>query len=227
MAKKKKKLPTYQEEKLVTNFEAKSERQEEFIDLIDSKEIILCKGPSGSGKTYVALAKALSLLGSYYKQIYLVKSLTVVPEETMGYLKGTVDQKMDPYIMNFTWNIDKICGDGTAKSLIDKGIIKVLPIAFVRGISIDNSIVILDELQNLSFHTFKTLITRIGSRSKYIMMGDVEQIDRRNKEESPLETIFDIFQDSDIVGTVEFTDDDCIRNPIIPELLKTLRDNNI
>lgn len=227
MAKKKKKLPTYQEEKLVTNFEAKSERQEEFIDLIDSKEIILCKGPSGSGKTYVALAKALSLLGSYYKQIYLVKSLTVVPEETMGYLKGSVDQKMDPYIMNFTWNIDKICGDGTAKSLIDKGIIKVLPIAFVRGISIDNSIVILDELQNLSFHTFKTLITRIGSRSKYIMMGDVEQIDRRNKEESPLETIFDIFQDSDIVGTVEFTDDDCIRNPIIPELLKTLRDNNI
>lgn len=227
MAKKKKKLPTYQEEKLVTNFEAKSERQEEFIDLIDSKEVILCKGPSGSGKTYVALAKALSLLGSYYKQIYLVKSLTVVPEETMGYLKGTVDQKMDPYIMNFTWNIDKICGDGTAKSLIDKGIIKVLPIAFVRGISIDNSIVILDELQNLSFHTFKTLITRIGSRSKYIMMGDVEQIDRRNKEESPLETIFDIFQDSDIVGTVEFTDDDCIRNPIIPELLKTLRDNNI
>lgn len=82
-------------------------------------------------------------------------------------------------------------------------------------------------MQNLSFHTFKTLITRIGSRSKYIMMGDVEQIDRRNKEESPLETIFDIFQDSDIVGTVEFTDDDCIRNPIIPELLKTLRDNNI
>lgn len=227
MAKKKKKLPTYQEEKLVTNFEAKSEKQREFIDLIDSKEIVLCKGPSGSGKTYVALAKALSLLGDYYKQIYLVKSLTVVPEETMGFLKGSVDQKMDPYIMNFTWNIDKICGDGTAKSLIDKGIIKVLPIAFVRGISIDNSIVILDELQNLSFHTFKTLITRIGSRSKYIMMGDVEQIDRRNKEESPLETIFDIFEDSDIVGTVEFTDDDCIRNPIIPELLKTLRDNNI
>lgn len=227
MAKKKKKLPAYQEEKLVANFEAKSERQEEFIDLIDSKEVVLCKGPSGSGKTYVALAKALSLLGNYYKQIYLVKSLTVVPEETMGFLKGTVDQKMDPYIMNFTWNIDKICGDGTAKSLIDKGIIKVLPIAFVRGISIDNSIVILDELQNLSFHTFKTLITRIGSRSKYIMMGDVEQIDRRNKEESPLETIFDIFEDSDIVGTVEFTDDDCIRNPIIPELLKTLRDNNI
>lgn len=102
MAKKKKKLPAYQEEKLVANFEAKSERQEEFIDLIDSKEVVLCKGPSGSGKTYVALAKALSLLGNYYKQIYLVKSLTVVPEETMGFLKGTVDQKMDPYIMNFT-----------------------------------------------------------------------------------------------------------------------------
>lgn len=227
MAKKKKKLPEYQEEKLVKNFEPKTKKQQEFIDLIDSKEVILCKGSSGTGKTFVALAKALSLLGSYYKQIYLVKSLTVVPEEELGHLKGSLEQKTDPYIMNFTWNIDKICGDGTAKSLIDKGIIKVLPIAFVRGISIDNSIVILDELQNLSFHTFKTLITRIGDRSKYIMMGDVEQIDRRNKGESPLEKIFEIFKDDDVVGTIEFTDKDCIRNPIIPKILSKLRDHGV
>lgn len=140
----KNKLPTYQKEKLVQNFEPRTDKQQKFVDLINSKEIILCKGPSGSGKSYVALARALDLLGDYYKQIYLVKSLTVVPEEELGHLPGDVAHKMDPYIMNFTWNIDKLCGEGTAKSLLDKGLIKILPIAFARGISIDNSIVIID-----------------------------------------------------------------------------------
>lgn len=102
-----------------------------------------------------------------------------------------------------------------------------MPIAFVRGITFDNCIVIIDELQNTSYHTFKTLLTRIGQDSKYIIMGDTEQIDRRNKNESPLEKVFDIFKDSDIVGTIEFTDEDCVRNPIIPKLLTELRNHGV
>lgn len=225
MAKQKNRIPTYQKQTIELNFKPKTEKQQEFVDLIDSREIILCKGVPGSGKSYVALARALDLLGDYYKQIVLVKSLTTVPEEQLGFLKGSVEQKIDPYIMNFTWNIDKLCGGGTAKSLMDKELIKVLPIAFVRGITLDNSIVIIDETQNLSFHTFKTLITRIGERSKYIIMGDSEQIDRRNKDESPLEEMFELFKNDDIVGTVEFTDEDCVRNPIIPKILSKLRES--
>lgn len=223
----KKRLPAYQQEKLVRNFTPKTSKQQEFIDLIDSKEVVICKGSSGTGKSYVALAQALSLLGDYYKQIILVKSMTVVPEEELGHLKGSLEAKLDPYIMSFTWNIDKICGEGSSKSLMEKGLINVLPIAFARGISIDNSIVIIDEVQNLSYHTFKTLITRIGDRSKYILLGDVEQIDRRSKEDSPLEKIFDIFKDNEDVGTIEFTDEDCVRNPIIPKILSKLREHGI
>lgn len=227
MGKQKNRLPGYQQEKLVKEFQPKTAKQQEFIDLINEKEVIICKGPSGSGKTYVALAKALDMLGSYYKQIILVKSLTTVPEEELGSLPGTVEKKLDPYIMSFTWNIDKLCGEGSAKSLMDKKLINILPIAFARGISIDNSIVLIDEVQNLTYHTFKTLITRIGSRSKYILMGDVEQIDRRKKEESPLEKIFDVFKEDPYVGTIEFTDDDCVRNPIIPKILSKLREHGI
>ena len=227
MAKQKNRLPAYQQEKLVKEFFPKTERQQELIDLIDSNEVVIVKGPSGSGKTYCALAKGLDLLGSYYKQIILVKSLTTVPEEELGSLPGTVEKKLDPYIMSYTWNIDKICGEGAAKSLMDKKLVSVLPLAFARGISIDNSIVIIDEVQNLSYHTFKTLITRIGYKSKYILLGDVEQIDRRKKEESPLEKIFDIFQGDENVGTLEFTDADCVRNPIIPKILAKLRENDI
>jgi phosphate starvation-inducible PhoH-like protein len=227
MGKQKNKLPGYYQESLVKNFEPKTKKQEEFIKLIDEKEIVICKGSSGSGKTFVSLAKALDLLGNDYKQIILVKSLVTVPEEATGFIPGDIEKKMDPYMMNFTWNIDKICGEGSAKSLMDKKLIKVLPIAFARGISIDNSIVLLDESQNLSYHTFKTLITRIGDKSKYIIMGDTEQIDRKKKEESPLERIFEIFKDDPIVGTIEFTDEDCVRNPIIPKILKKLRDSGI
>lgn len=227
MGKQKSKLPTYQQEKLVKNFSPKTDKQQELIDLIDKKEVVIVKGPSGSGKTYTALAQSLDLLGPYYKQIVLIKSLTTVPEEELGSLPGTVERKLDPYIMSYTWNIDKLCGEGAAKSLMDKKLISILPIAFARGISIDNSIVIIDEVQNLSFHTFKTLITRIGERSKYILLGDVEQIDRRRKEESPLEKIFEIFKDNEVIGTLEFTDEDCVRNPIIPSILYKLRENGI
>lgn len=110
---------------------------------------------------------------------------------------------------------------------MDKKLIEVLPIAYIRGLSIDDSIVILDETQNLDFHTFKTLITRIGNNSKYIFLGDIEQVDRKNKKESCLKTIIEIFKDSDIIGTVEFNDSDCVRNPIIPKILEKLRENNI
>lgn len=227
MAKKKKKLPFVHEENLVKYFQPKTDKQKELINLIYEKEVVIIKGSPGSGKTFVSLATALNLLGDKYKQIILVKSLTTVPEEELGFLKGTLQDKMDPYIMSFTWNIDKLCGYGAAKSLMDKKLISVLPIAFARGISIDNSIVIVDEAQNLSHHTFKTLLTRIGDNSKYIFMGDVEQIDRRNKKESPLEKMYDIFETNEDIGTIEFTDEDCVRNPIIPKILSTLREHNL
>lgn len=213
--------------RFITEIEYIGEIEQQCISIDSEEHLYLTDNHVVTHNTYCALAKALDLLGTYYKQIILVKSLTTVPEEELGSLPGTVERKLDPYIMSYTWNIDKLCGEGSAKSLMDKKLITVLPIAFARGISIDNSIVIVDEVQNLSYHTFKTLVTRIGDRSKYILLGDVEQIDRRKKEESPLERIFEIFEVDDNVGTLEFTDADCVRNPIIPKILSKLRENGI
>lgn len=113
------------------------------------------------------------------------------------------------------------------KKMYDQGIIRVLPLAFVRGISIDNSIVIIDESQNLSFDAFKAIITRIGTNSKYVFLGDVEQIDRKKKEESCLASILKTFEYEDYIGTIEFSDEDCVRNPIIPKILEKLREINV
>ena len=227
MGKKEKNRLPEKQSALVKDFHAKNYKQQQLVNLIEDKEVILATGVAGTGKTYVALATALSLLGPIYKKVVLVKSVTTLPGEEIGFLKGGMEQKMEPFVMSYVWNIDKICGQGSASSLMNKKIVEVLPLAFIRGLSIDNSIVIIDEAQNIDTHTFKTMMTRIGEDSKYIFLGDVEQIDRKKKSESCLQKVMDIFKDSPIMGTIEFTDEDCVRNPIIPKILSILRENGI
>lgn len=227
MGKKEKNRLPEKQSTLIKDFNAKNQKQQRLVNLIKDKEVILATGVAGTGKTYVALATALSLLGPIYKKVVLVKSVTTLPGEEIGFLKGGMEQKMEPFVMSYVWNIDKICGQGSALSLMNKKIVEVLPLAFIRGLSIDNSIVIIDEAQNIDTHTFKTMMTRIGEDSKYIFLGDVEQIDRKKKSESCLQKVMDIFKDSPIIGTIEFTDEDCVRNPIIPKILSVLRENGI
>ena len=212
---------------LVNEFYPKNDKQQELINLIKNKEITVVSGPAGTGKTYVTLATALSLLGNVYKKIILVKSVTTIPGEEIGFLKGDMEQKMEPFVMSYMWNIDKICGQESSTSLLNKGLIEILPLAYIRGLSIDNSIVIIDEIQNIDTHTFKSIITRIGDDSKYIFLGDIEQVDRRKKQESCLQQVLDIFSEDKLVGTLVFTDEDCVRNPIIPKILNKLRENGI
>lgn len=222
----KSKLPE-EKSSLVGGFKPRTDRQAELYSLIHKKEVTIAIGPPGTGKSYVTLATALNLLNKGYDSIILVKSVTTLPGEELGFLKGGIAEKMEPFMMSFTWNIDKIAGKDASKNLIDKNLIQILPLAYIRGISIDNSIVILDEVQNFSAHTLKTIMTRIGENSKYILLGDIEQIDRKKKEESCLKSVLEAFKDCDFVGTIEFTDEDCVRNPIIPKILEKLREINI
>lgn len=218
MAKSHKKLPE-KHSKLVENFYPKTDSQRQLIRLIEENEIVVTKGLPGSGKTYVTLATALNLLGDVYKKIILVKSVVTLPGEEIGFIKGSTQDKMAPFMMSYTWNIDKLLGPHAADELIDKGLLQIIPLAFFRGLSIDSAIVIIDESQNLSLDLFKTIITRIGENCKYVFLGDTEQIDRKKKSESCLQNIIDWFSDTDVIKTFSFTDKDCVRNPKIPLIL--------
>ena len=202
-----------------------NQRQKDFVQSIEKNEITICTGLAGSGKTYVALSVALKMLEkSQIKQIVLVKSVQPLPEEELGILPGDMYEKMEPFMMSFFGNIDKIIGPEERKRLVREEKIVIQPLAYVRGINIDESCVILDETQNLSVNVFKSIITRIGKDSKYIIMGDTEQIDMKRREKSALSKIIKIFVDDDAVGVVEFQPDDCVRNPIIPHLLEKIKE---
>ena len=214
-----------QVEKLhVKTIKCKNARQKEFLKTIEDKEVTICNGLAGSGKTYVALYSALKALEKgKYDKIVLVKSVTTLDQEDVGFLPGDIAQKMDPFMYSYYGNIDKIIGEEWRKRLVKEGKIQIQPLAYIRGINIDNAICIIDECQNLYLDAFKSIITRIGENSKYIILGDCQQIDRKHKKSSILEKIISIFQDSEYVGTVEFQPEDCVRNPIIPRILDKLK----
>lgn len=139
---------TKKEEKLpkIKNFVAKTDKQGELVTSIEENEITIAIGSSGTGKTYVACATALSLLEQgYYKKIVLVKSVTPIPGEDIGFIPGSVKEKMDPYMQSFCGNIDKILGKGASEELMKQGMLEILPLSYIRGLSIDDSIVLNDE----------------------------------------------------------------------------------
>lgn len=228
MSKKNKgRIPEERENK-VRSFSCLNEKQELFQELVETKDITICFGPSGTGKTYCALGTAFNLLGEKYKRVVIVKSVQTITGENIGFLPGTAEEKMSPFLISFTGNINKLFNNKKAsEEFLKKGLLEILPIAFIRGITQDDCIVIIDEAQNIDSHTFKSLITRIGSNCKYIFLGDTEQVDRKKKEESCLSKVIEIFKESPIIGSVEFTDEDCVRNPIIPKILEKLRESGI
>jgi len=205
---------------LRVNIKCKTENQKSLINSIKQNEITICSGLPGTGKTFLSCAQGLKLLKSKnpgkYKRIVLIKSVTTLKNEEIGFLKGSLEEKMEPYIDSFMDNFRKLIGKARTHKLRGIGLIEVLPIAFARGRSIDNSIIIIDEAQNISLDNIRTLMTRIGDNSKMIILGDVKQKDIRNKKDSALEVVLKQFKDIEGFGCVELRNpEDVVRNPII------------
>ena len=221
-------IEDYQNKKLRSNnplnelkieIKPKTENQKKLVEVIQKNEITIASGLPGTGKTFLACAEALKLIKnpqSPYQKIILVKSVTTLKDEDIGFLKGTMEEKMEPFMDSFLDNFNKIIGELSTTKLRDLGYIQIKPIAYVRGRSIDKSVIIIDEAQNVSLDNMRTLMTRIGENSKLIILGDVKQKDIRNKKESSLEVVIERFKGKTGFGTVELrNEEDIVRNPII------------
>ena len=200
------------------NIKCKNENQKLVIESIKNNEITIVSGLPGTGKTFLACAEALKLIKSKpkYKKILLVKSVIQLPGEELGFLPGDLKDKLDPYMISFIDNFEKIIGESLTNKLRELGLIQIQPLAFVRGRSIDNTIIIVDEAQNISIQNMRTLMTRIGDNSKMVILGDVKQKDIKNPKNSSLEVVIDKFEGIDGFGCVSLRNpDDVVRNPVI------------
>ena len=206
----------------------KNQKQKFFREQIKNHEITICSGAPGSGKTFITLYEGVyKMLCKTYDKVILCKSVISTPNENIGYIPGTVDEKMEPHIMSYRGNLEKMLGkEEHVTRLFNEKKIEVLPLAYIRGITLDNAYIIIDEAQNISLELFKSIITRIGENSKMIFLGDIEQVDfdtDKKRKTSALQHIINIFKDDEDIATVHFEDDECVRNPIIPKILNKLR----
>ena len=205
---------------MTVNVKCKTDNQKELVNNIKSKEIVICSGPAGCGKTYLACAEALRLVKNYskFKKIIIVKSVTTLKNEEIGFLKGGVREKMEPFMFSFIHNFEKIVGQTITAKLRELKIIEEMPIAYMRGINIDNSIIIVDESQNISVENIRTIMTRLGSDSKMIFLGDEKQQDSRGA--NGLKFLMENFKNIEEIGCVQLTSDDVVRNPLITKIEK-------
>jgi phosphate starvation-inducible PhoH-like protein len=210
-------------QKLKIDYKFKNENQKKLIKLISENKITIAAGPAGTGKTYLACAQALKLLKNdpRFKKIILVKSVTVLEGEEVGFLKGDLKEKMFPFTISFLDNFHKIIGESITQIMLDQGYIEVLPLAYIRGRSIDNAIIIVDEAQNITQKNMRSTMTRIGTDTKMIITGDTKQIDMKNSKMSSLDLVVRLFENKDDIGTMTFGVSDIVRDPIVKIIEET------
>jgi phosphate starvation-inducible PhoH-like protein len=199
-----------------------TDSQKDYYDILCNNQITICSGPAGVGKSFVAMRAAIDLLcdpDNGYEKIIIVRP-AVEAEEKLGSLPGNVEEKLDPYIFPSYYLMNKIIGKEAREKLKDIEVIEVFALAYMRGMNIDNSILIFEEGQNATPKQMKLLLTRIGFNSKFFISGDLEQTDRyKDKTHSGLYDALVKFKDVEDIGVFSFDNKDIIRNPLINKIL--------
>jgi len=200
-----------------------SESQKEYYDVLSNNQITICSGPAGVGKSYIAMKCAVDLLvdpTTPYEKIIIVRP-AVEAEEKLGSLPGGVEEKLDPYIFPSYYLLNKIVGKDIKEKMKEIEVIEVFALAYMRGMNIDNSILIFEEAQNATPNQMKLLLTRIGFNSKFFISGDLEQFDRhKDKTHTGLWDALQKFKSVQDIGVFEFKSADIVRNPIISKILE-------
>ena len=204
--------------------------QKTYYNILTQKQITICSGPAGVGKSFIAMKAAIDLLAdpnTPYEKIIIVRP-AVEAEEKLGSLPGNVEEKLDPYIFPSFYLMNKIIGKEAREKLKELEIIEVFALAYMRGMNIDNSILVFEEGQNATPSQMKLLLTRIGFNSKFFISGDLEQTDRyKDKTQSGLYDAIKRHKHTDDIGVFEFGDGDVVRNPLITKILENYGDKHI
>ena len=202
----------------------KNINQFKYMDMIQDSTITFGIGPAGTGKTFLAVASAVKLYSEQkIKKIVLTRP-AVEAGERLGYLPGDLSQKIDPYLVPLFDSLEYFFGNENLAYLIEKRNIEIVPLAYMRGRTLNNACIILDEAQNATNSQIKMFLTRLGENSKIIITGDESQIDLYSKENSGLRKTRKILSKIEEISVMEFQNTDIVRNPIVSKILEIFPD---
>jgi len=202
----------------------KNVTQFKYIETIENSTITFGIGPAGTGKTFLAVASAVKMYtDEKIKKIVLTRP-AVEAGERLGYLPGDLSQKIDPYLVPLFDSLEYFFGNETLQYLIEKRNIEIVPLAYMRGRTLNNACIILDEAQNATVSQIKMFLTRLGEDSKMIITGDETQIDLHNRDFSGLKKTRKSISNIEEISVVEFKNSDIVRNKIVSKILEVFPD---
>jgi phosphate starvation-inducible PhoH-like protein len=206
------------------NIKIKNLNQLKYLETIEKSIITFGIGPAGTGKTFLAVASAVKMYSEeLIKKIVLTRP-AVEAGERLGYLPGDLSQKIDPYLVPLFDSLEYFLGNETLQYLIEKRNIEIVPLAYMRGRTLNDACIILDEAQNAKVSQIKMFLTRLGENSKMIITGDESQIDLINKDFSGLKKTRKSISNIDEISVVEFQNTDIVRNKIVSKILEVFPD---
>ena len=198
---------------------AKTFRQRQYIQAIRTHDLIFCSGPAGTGKTYLAAIIAVqALLSDQYERLILTRP-AVEAGERLGFLPGDLQQKVNPYLRPLYDALYELIDPEKTANLMERGIIEVAPLAYMRGRTLNNAFVILDEAQNTTPAQMKMVLTRLGFRSRMVVTGDTTQTDLPPNQTSGLSVALKILQNVEGIAFCEFSQADVVRNPLVQRIV--------
>jgi len=198
----------------------RTQGQAEYVNLLQTRDMVFCTGSAGSGKTYLAVAEALRLILTHKKTKLIITRPVVEAGESLGFLPGDLQDKIDPYLRPLRDAMETILPPESVKRLFEAGIVEVAPLAYMRGRTLNNAVVILDEAQNTTCAQMKMFLTRMGENTKVFVTGDPSQIDLPKKVSSGLMHSIRILNNIEDIGFMELTAEDVVRNQLVKKIVK-------
>lgn len=217
-------IKNYLNDIVVTTYQGKPIRpktigQKRYVDIIRENGIVFGIGPAGTGKTYLAMAMAIQAFKNKEISRIILTRPAVEAGESLGFLPGDLQEKIDPYLRPLYDALFEIMGPETYQTLMERKSIEVAPLAYMRGRTLDNAFVILDEAQNTTPQQMKMFLTRLGFGSKAIITGDITQLDLPNGKKSGLITIRNILKNIDNIEFVDLDKNDVVRHPLVQKII--------
>jgi phosphate starvation-inducible PhoH-like protein len=198
----------------------KNASQRRYMEEIEAHDMVFSIGPGGTGKTYIAVAMAVSALLTRQVNRIILARPAVEAGEKLGFLPGTLQEKVDPYMRPLYDALYEMLDADKLESFLEKGIIEIAPLAFMRGRTLNDSFVILDEAQNTTSEQMKMFLTRLGFNSKAVITGDITQIDLPSGKKSGLIEALDICGKIEGIGAVQFNEKDVVRHNLVQRIIR-------